>query len=312
MVLRDGGSGAAAPGELSILDRTSGTPWDQVIYREKRPGVASSSTCYRQGKVWLVSNSGEYGWLPTTCKTWRCKGCRDRMTSLFKARVEIGCSILQRCAFITGTYKLESPRLEDAGCVKRDWKALWRSLPQYRESLKWLRVMEVTKKMTPHWHMVAGTITDDIRCWTGKLRIGQYNKRWESCECLAHNFARAWYAVTGDSYIVHTTPVLGARGAGAYMAKYLSKTFGTEGRHKALGMSRRWSSSRGWPGSGRQRLAPSEGEGWKQRIFEYGHLTADLVDSGTFTRVGNEATLAYFARKKEDRGPNAIRRLLDA
>ena len=308
------GSGEASPGLLSILDRTSGTPWSEAKYKDERPAVATSSTCYRQGKVWLVSNDGEYGWLPTTCKTWRCNGCRDRMMSLFKARVEIGCLSLGRCAFITGTYKLGSPRLEDAQCVAKDWKALWRRLPSQKKNLKWLRVMEVTRKMMPHWHLVAGPILDeqDIRCWSGKLRIKQYVRRWESCECLAHEFSRAWYGVTGDSYIVHTTPVLGARGAGAYMAKYLAKTFGAEGRHKALGMARRWSSSRGWPGAGRQRLAPSESGGWSERVFEYGHLSADLVEHGTFLRVGNERTVAYFAKKAKDRGPKRIRRLLNA
>ncbi len=96
------------------------------------------------------------------------------------------------------------------------------------------------------------------------------------------------------------------------MAKYLAKTFGAEGRHKALGMSRRWSSSRGWPGSGRMRLEPTEGSGWEERIFAYGYLTADLVDSGTFLRVGNENTVAYFDKERAVRGPKKIRRLLNA
>ena len=308
-----GVTGASAPEALSILDRTSVTPWDQVVHKDKRPGVANSSECYRPGKVWLVSNEGEYGWMPTTCKTWRCKGCRDRMISLFKARVEIGCSALGRCAFITGTYKADVRSPEDAAYVRKDWKALWRRLPELKKSLKWLRVMEVTVKGTPHWHLVAGPISHErIRCWTGHLVHRQYVRRWESCECLAHEFSRAWYAVTGDSYIVHATPVLGGRGAGAYMAKYLVKTFGAEGRLKALGMRRRWSSSRGWPGSGRLRLEPSAVGGWYEKVFAYGHLSAGMVARGSFLRVGDENTKAFFEKKEQDRGPKQIRRLLNA
>lgn len=173
--------------------------------------------------------------------------------------------------------------------------------------------MEVTQKGTPHWHLVTGPVThDQIRCWSGQLVHKQYVRRWDSCDCLAHEFSRAWYSVTGDSYIVHAMEVLGARGAASYMAKYLAKTFGAEDRHKALGMSRRWSSSRGWPGSGRMRLAPSEDGGWKERVFAYGHLGAEMVEPGTFLRVGNERTVAFFEEKARLRGPKAIRRLLNA
>ncbi len=173
--------------------------------------------------------------------------------------------------------------------------------------------MEVTRKGTPHHHLVAGTIPDDerIRCWSGELRIQQYLARFDSCECLAHALARHWYAVTGDSFIVHTTPVLGGGGAGAYMAKYLAKTFGAEDRFKALGMRRRWSSSRGWPGSGRQRLGPTVHEGWEERVFSYNRVPEGHEEEGTFERLSmNEAVKEYFADQKSKRAPlELVRRL---
>ena len=153
---------------------------------------------------------------------------------------------------------------------------------------------------------------EKIRCWRGRLRIQEYERGRASCECLAHDFSRAWFAVTGDSYIVHTIPVYGAGGAASYMAKYLAKTFGEEDRFKALGMARRWSSSKGWPGTGRLRLAPSEGEGWKERVFSYGSLQADLVDVGTFDRVGDENTRAYFQKRSVEAQIGDLRRLLHA
>ena len=33
------GSGEASPGLLSILDRTSGTPWSEAKYKDERPAV---------------------------------------------------------------------------------------------------------------------------------------------------------------------------------------------------------------------------------------------------------------------------------
>ncbi len=301
-----GGSGAAAPGSLSILHRTSVTS-NPIL--DKRPGVASSSTCYRPGSIWLLSNSGEYGWMPTTCKTWRCKGCRDRMISLFKARVATGCSTLGACAFITITYKADVRDPADATFVRRDWKALCRRYPRLKSTLKWLRVMEVTRKGTPHHHLIAGPILSDerIRCWSGSLAIRDYERRFETCDCLAHSIARHWYAVTGDSYIIHTTPVLGAGGAAAYMAKYLSKTFGNEGRLKALGMRRRWSSARGWPGAGRQRLSPTVHEGWYERIFSYNRVPEGKEDSGTFSKESmNDAVREYFEKREAQRGARAL------
>ena len=237
------------------------------------------------------------------------------MISLFKARVITGCSTLGRCAFITVTYKADARSPEDATYVARDWKALCRRYPRLKSKLKWLRVMEVTQKGTPHHHLVMGTIEDgeSIRCWSGQLPIRQYERRFATCECLAHTLARHWYVVTGDSYIIHATPVLGARGAGGYMAKYLGKTFGAEGRLKALGMRRRWSSSRGWPGGGRQRLGPSVGEGWYERVFHYGGIPDGQDVEGTFEKVSmNEAVAEYFAERKSKRSARALVRRLNA
>ena len=282
--------------------------------RDKRPGIATSSKCFRPGEVSLLSNDGEFGVIPTNCKTWRCKGCRDRMLALFRARVSIGCSTLVPSAFMTGTYEADSRLNTDASYVARDWRALWRIVHRrnpWTKDLKWLRVMELTRRGIPHWHLVLGTIHGSVRCWQGdKLSIRSYEKRFDTCECLAHVFARAWYSVTGDSYIVHTRPVVGHEKAAAYMAKYVSKTFGEEGRMAALGMKRRWSSSRGWPGSGKLRLQVTEDEDWKERYFRYGRVACETEDAGTFTRVGDDATREYFEKASSKRPKqDVIRRL---
>ena len=173
MVTLLGGPGAAPPGPLSIVDRTSRTEEGPTYVK----GHAGSRVCPRGGSVRLTTGSGRTVRMETQCKVWRCVSCRDRMISLFKGRVEIGCSRLGRCAFITLTYKRGSPRLKRAGCVRKDWTALWRQL---RDSplrrMKWLRVMEITKAGTPHHHLVLGPIPDEmsIRCWKGKMDGKQF------------------------------------------------------------------------------------------------------------------------------------------
>ncbi len=94
--------------------------------------------------------------------------------------------------------------------------------------------------------------------------------RMALCECLAHVFGRVWSEVQGDeSYIVHATGVRSARGAGAYLAKYMRKDFDGD-RAVELGMARRWSTNRAWPREARARLKPTGG--WKRSWFSSGHV----------------------------------------
>ena len=151
--------------------------------------------------------------------------------------------------------------------------------------------------MIPHFHLVAGQVEGEVRCYGDRLYISQYLKRFDLCDCLSHRWARQWQKVTGDSYIVHATEVLGASGAAGYMGKYLLKTFGAEGRHGALGMKRRWSSSRGWPGSGRIRMAITDEKNWRRKLchWEPGFLPDEYVQDG-LERSGNEVVLELSKR----------------
>ena len=129
---------------------------------------------------------------------------------------------------------------------------------------------------------------------------------------MAHTFGRAWYEVMGDSWNVHANPVEGGKDPGEYMAKYLRKTFGMEGRAKELGMARRWSSSRGWPGRGRMRLEPTVEEDWYESIYRK-RPAEDGAEKGTFRKVGTSSEMeAYFAAKAKVAGAKALIRSLDA
>ncbi len=95
------------------------------------------------------------------------------------------------------------------------------------------------------------------------------------------------------------------------MAKYLGKTFGQEDRAKELGMKRRWSSSRGWPGAGRMQLEPSLTKDWVHRDYKRLYLPREEIAPGTFTKVGTSPEmLKYFADKSEDAAARRIEVML--
>ena len=292
------------------------SPLDTTKDKWYKPGAASSSMCPRQGSILLERRrGGGVTIVQTNCNSWRCLGCRNRNERRFRAIVEIGCSMLQRSCFITITYKAGSERLNDAECVKKDWRALWRRLRKdapWTAELEWLRVMEVTKKKTPHFHLIAGPINGarQINCWGSSLEIRRYRERLASCECVAHTFARSWSRVQrGESYLVHALEVNSAKGAGKYLGKYMAKTLVDEAESR--GMGRRWSTSRGWPAEPRVRLAGSvDGDGWTRRQWEAGYvkdfteLRKSLSESASERRMSNKQ-----ARDAEKRALKAFIRL---
>ncbi len=277
-------------------------------------GQGSSSFCPKGGSILLVTKAGREVRLKTICKTWRCLGCRRKLKALFRAKVEIGVSSLERCAFITLTYKAAVRPWSAAAYVPKDWRALWVRLRKNEPGisrLKWLRVTELTEKGTPHHHIVAGKIDDSpVACWT-LFDIRRYKQGIDSCVCLAHRLSRQWYAVTGDSYIVHAREVLSGPYAGWYMAKYLDKTFLIEDREERLGFARRWSSAVGWPTYGKAQLRQTTEGGWEKRQFRPGKV--DEEDLGgpesLLERVGDSRVLAKIAKAKLQRSAIELERM---
>lgn len=114
--------------------------------------------------------------------------------------------------------------------------------------------------------------------------------------------------MTGDSYIVHTMPVVGAAGAAAYLAKYVRKSFGAEKRMAEFGMSRRWSTSKGWPGSGALKLQQVE---WSLIQHYPGHYCDEEAsnDPVLLTRQGTDVALALAQRRANRRGSGVLRKV---
>lgn len=192
--------------------------------------------------------------------------------------------------FTTITYRQGSERLSRAGCVARDWAAFWRLLHhRYPQTKKWgvMRVMELTKAGTPHFHLVVGTVClSEIRCYGRVFRIGEYAAGFDLCECWSHRLGRVWAQVQkGESYIVHCVPVLGGAGAGGYMAKYLAKEMDVS-RAATLGMVRRFSANRNWPREKRRRLKAPGGV-WRRAVWKAGLVHTDDMEGLTkFDKTG--------------------------
>ncbi len=279
-----------------------------------RSGSALLGECDRRGFTELFTPGGRSIILPTTCKTWGCIVCRHKLLSLFKARVEVGVSHLGPCAFITTTYLATSGRLNDAGCVARDWQALWRRLKRTGLAVAWLKVTEMTRKNIPHHHILIGPIEQTVRCHGRTINRGAETARYlrllPSCACLAHVFARAWLATTGDSFMCFATPVTSAIGAAGYLAKYMLKDF-TKGPRK----DRRFSTSRNWPGGQRIRLAVTVEKGWSHirqwpadrfsTMQDLNPREADLLD-----RVGDDITVKIARRKSKRAAEQRFRKVL--
>ncbi len=300
MVVNENGAASVSERPLS-LDTTK----DKYYNRG-----AVGGECPRSGSMLLESMDQRRMLVNTDCNAWRCVSCRSKNVARFKAIVEHGVSALGQCMFITITYKQGCERLRSVGCVARDWQAFWRSLKSsYPETKEWgiLRVMEVTKKRTPHYHLIVGALldSDQTRCYGTRLGGKEwFGERFESCECWSHRMSRVWRRVQrGESYIVHTMPVIGSRGAASYMAKYLAKTFG-EDRLEALGMSRRYSVNRLWPRERRRRVIAPGTDGWKRSVFAPGKVdSTDWKGVTEFGRTGSKKQV----RESESRG---ARRLL--
>ncbi len=241
------------------------------------------------------------------------------MMALFRMRVQVGVSELGRCFFITGTYQKDSERLQDATCVRKDWAALWLRMKRLGRKWEWLRVMELTKKGTPHFHAVMGPETGTIRCHGNRLDKGspemaRFRRRMRDCSCMSHLFSREWLGLTGDSFMWFAVPVTNAATAGSYLSKYFAKDFDNE-RRKELGMSRRWSTSRGWPGNGRVRLVVPEG-GWshirkwpRSRFLDYGG-NLNPHEGDLLERTGGERMLALTKRSAERAKVTEVKRRL--
>lgn len=212
----------------------------------------------------------------TTCKTWGCLGCRDRVKMYVKLRMEHGTSIVPEPQLITVTYAYRGVgSRRDASSVGRDWASLMRLWnKRHHQKTPWFRVPELTKKGQVHLHLIVGGLTNRIPCCQPGSHGSCAHKKgfdWAMApcpvNCVEHELAKDWYGITGDSWVVDCRPVWGASGAASYLFKYLEKGFAVRTDLEALGFKRRWSCSRDWPSPEKMQFAVTLAQGWEFKQF---------------------------------------------
>lgn len=252
------------------------------------------------------------------------------MKQVVLMRIVSGCLTLKQCYFITVTYRLAGQETRrDAASVQKDWTELLRTL-KYRLSnrnIAWLKIVEATKKGQPHLHLIVGGIGNRVACcesdrlacyhgWNQKRMVADCER-----DCIEHEWAKAWFDITGDSYIVNSKPILGAYGAGAYLSKYLVKGMAHRRVLQELGFARRWSKSRNWPAKDVLQLEGTLAQAWVHTRFGYKGWpwNADLAasaESREFNvlnkRIGTEMAAGLAARAYRHRSTGFIRKVFDA
>ncbi len=253
----------------------------------------------------MTTKSGMVVTTETSCKTWSCVSCREATKRKVVNRIRNGISTLGECFFITLTLKtVEGETLKDAAFVARVWRALLKRLfylfPEWKKTIAWLKVTELTKKGQPHLHLIAGGFG-------------------EITEKQLHNiFSDAWLRVTGDSYIVWVKKVTGEKGAAYYLCKYLTK--GVINRHdmEARGFKRRWSTSDNWP-KGKTQLLGTEMDVWEsvEYVSKHHYGTSQVKKEAKLSkghryleRVGNSNLLTYSRALDKERYLASIKRMV--
>ncbi len=223
--------------------------------------------CPKRGWVILGTSERDYV-VPTTCKTWGCQVCRNKVRQLTALKMMFGClSTGGPSLFITLTYrKRPGDRTRNARSVAMDWAALWRRLKEKEawRNAAWVKVPELTKAGQVHLHGIVVMADGKDTCRTSSRNRKAWMEKVCSANCLEHDLARTWYDITGDSFIVDCQIVRSVAGTAGYVQKYMSKSFqGERAAMESLGFGRRWSASRNWPRCRPIQLQGTEWEAWQ-------------------------------------------------
>lgn len=215
--------------------------------------------CPRRGYVELQDTLGETIYAGTSCNTWRCEICRWRKKQEVEDRVKYGCLTDGPYYVITITLKEGRQHWRDAKSVLEALSRLLRIVRKENyPKMRWIKVIELTKKKTPHWHLIVGGIgTPKDSCLRPERGIRSerfknlpFSKRWlrKTCLCVSHTWSKHWDNLNNSvSYIVDAELVYQPTTIGSYLGKYLVKSFLSFNELEAMGFERRWGCSRNWP-----------------------------------------------------------------
>lgn len=281
----------------------------------RRPG------CPRSGYVELFAKSGGSYVVRTSCKTWGCKVCRNKRSGYVQAMMERGCSTLKPCYLITLTLRAGSEETHVASFVAAAWARLLRTLKKRSPNLTWFRVIEATKKGTPHLHLIVGNLGQRVANSHGKYP--RYSEKFirKECkeDCLIHEWGLIWFQET-TAFVVDVAQIYDAAGASRYLGKYLVKGFLDRTRLQALGYERRFTMARNWPRGDQIKLAGSYSDSWDRIVVLPGWYRPEemerraLLDQGRslVQSVGDPVTLDIRERGLKKSKISEVERMKDA
>ncbi len=235
----------------------------------------ASPKCPTRGFVVLGTAQRDYV-VPTTCKTWGCGVCYNKVRQLTALKMMYGClSTGGPSHFITVTYrKRDRDATKNARGVAKEWAALWRLLREKVawKNAAWIKVPELTRRGQVHLHGIIVGAIGKASCRRSEFQRKAWTLRGCSESCLEHDISRSWYEVTkGKSYITDCQEVRSVAGTCAYVQKYMAKDFSGERKAlKSLGFKKRWSSSKNWPRCEPVRLQGSVVGAWESVLRVHG------------------------------------------
>lgn len=234
--------------------------------------MALFPTCPRAGYVILWNGIRPYI-TTTTCKTWRCRVCRQSLLALARMKVQYGILTSGPCVLTTLTYvNAGESSIRHASTVRLDMEYLLRALRHHNPNLSWMKVPELTKKGQVHLHVVMSGITGQTDPCRDPHR---YSPKWaiQDCGCIRHQISHIWFERTG-AYVTDCVPVYNERGLGNYLGKYFTKGYMDREALQDLGFHRRYSSSKNWPKPRRLTLQGTADGRWR-KIYVLDKRTLD-------------------------------------
>ncbi len=194
-------------------------------------GLVDSRACLNPKYIRLICTH-----LNTTARVARCRwcdGCVNAWKSRVRAIVSQG-STYAETFFWTLTlkeypYEMDEERFD---FIQTRWRRLLRVLYKQKFGMAYLRVIELQKRGTPHYHLAVNRLTQLEELGVDKLKRVLYDASVEAGFGREWDFERARY---------------GAAGVASYMAKYLQKGNDYRELRREDGRAvRRFSRSVGW------------------------------------------------------------------
>lgn len=289
-------------------------------------GYASLKKCPRSGTAFMSTNNRELLAVPTNCKSWRCKSCRDRKLNMVASLIQYGILEGQVPLLLSVTYAAPGPRQESQGNyvnaerAQKDWNRLLRTLKKdYRfHKIKWFKVIELTKRKQIHFHLIMTDvlITTVVRC-SGKgygkhaIKPDWPNLPKAGCDCIQCTMSTMWKQIqNGQSWIIDVRPVYEAIGASWYLCKYLRKSMYGLPRQELeqRGFNKRYARSKNWAKGVQMKRLGTLKEKWKRHSFAYGGgfqwLIKQSEDHPLMEQVGTNLAAKQAAIAKRKRYAN--------